>query len=660
MTRMQSPTLVGHLKTLFGAGTLSGLGEGELLERFLAHRDEAAFEEILARHTPMVLGICRRWLDDPHDVEDAFQAVFLILVRNAATVRLRSSLTSWLYGVSLRVALRARSHASRRRSRERQHAEGLSMAQATEHREPDRETLQVLDEEIGRLPEKQRAAIVLCLVEGKTHDAAAAQLGCPLGTIKSRLAGGRARLVSILSRRGLVPSVALGTALVSDRLLASSIPQELARQTLEVATRLAISRSLRGAGVAASVQNLVVGVSSMMRLARIKSIAAALAFVGILAGASTALVLAQTGRTRDRAPLAPGKKVALPVSTPKLDLYGDPLPSGAITRFGTIRHRQEAPIYRIEFTRDDKFIVTDGDDSQLRVWDGHDGTLIRRISVGIEALGDFALSSDGKTVVTTGMNLVDGPGLARQVVVNDLATGRQVSRKSWAEGFGFPKVALDPDRQLLAIGNLGGQVQMIAIATGMQSARVVLDGDGVDALVFSTDRNRLAVASSSFDILKAHNRHLRVFDTKNAGDFRPLAKFDIDYRDFAFSPDGSMFACSDHKQLTFLDVESGARTDFARTFLQEMAFSADGQRLVGISAIRNMLSSWNPVAKRYINLLNTSSQLAGKLAFSWKKQTLAASGGPNVLHLWDVSSGRALLASTGAHEDRVNSAARHA
>ncbi len=91
MPQMRSPTLVGHLKTLFGVGTLSGLGEGELLDRFISHRDETAFGEILARHGPMVLGICRRWLADPHDVDDAFQAVFLILVRKAASLRDRKS-----------------------------------------------------------------------------------------------------------------------------------------------------------------------------------------------------------------------------------------------------------------------------------------------------------------------------------------------------------------------------------------------------------------------------------------------------------------------------------------------------------------------------------------------------------------------------------------
>ena len=108
MTRLHSPTFFNHLKTLFRVGTLSGLGEGELLERFLANHDETAFEEILARHGPMVLGVCRRWLDDPDDGEDAFQAVFLILVQKAAKLGSRNSLSSWLYSVSLKVAKRAR------------------------------------------------------------------------------------------------------------------------------------------------------------------------------------------------------------------------------------------------------------------------------------------------------------------------------------------------------------------------------------------------------------------------------------------------------------------------------------------------------------------------------------------------------------------------
>ena len=187
------------------------------------------------------------------------------------------------------------------------------MAQASEHRETDRETLLILDEEIRRLPGKQQAAIVLCLVQGKTHEAAAAELlGCPLGTVKSRVAGGRAALARRLSRRGLAPSVALATAFISENLLAGSIPQSLARETLDAATRLAISRSVGDAAVAASVQNLVNGVSRMMRFARMRTTAAALAVVGIVAGASTALVLGQTGRPPDRASLAAVKMSPLP------------------------------------------------------------------------------------------------------------------------------------------------------------------------------------------------------------------------------------------------------------------------------------------------------------------------------------------------------------
>ncbi len=148
----------------------------------------------------------------------------------------------------------------RRRRRERQNAGELDLAENRGHSAVDRETLLILDEEIRRLPEKQQAAIVLCMVQGKTHDVAAAELACPLGTVKSRVAGGRATLIRRLSRRGLAPSIAMGTALGSEHLLASAIPPDLVRQTLEAALHFAINRSVRGAAVTASVMNLVEGV----------------------------------------------------------------------------------------------------------------------------------------------------------------------------------------------------------------------------------------------------------------------------------------------------------------------------------------------------------------------------------------------------------------
>jgi RNA polymerase sigma factor (sigma-70 family) len=119
MSGSRSGSVLGQFHSLFGRGTLNGMSEALLLERFVAHKDEEAFEALIARHGPMVLGICRRMLDDPRDVEDAFQATFLVLVRKAGSLRDRDLLANWLYGVAHRVATRARAAARRRRLRER-------------------------------------------------------------------------------------------------------------------------------------------------------------------------------------------------------------------------------------------------------------------------------------------------------------------------------------------------------------------------------------------------------------------------------------------------------------------------------------------------------------------------------------------------------------
>src|SRR3954471_7084267 len=114
MAMRQSGVVLKQLRTLFGAGTVTGLDDLQLLERFVGRCDEAAFEALLARHGPLVLGACRRLLDDPADVEDAFQATFLVLARKAGALRHRRFLATWLYKVAYRVALRARAEAQRR------------------------------------------------------------------------------------------------------------------------------------------------------------------------------------------------------------------------------------------------------------------------------------------------------------------------------------------------------------------------------------------------------------------------------------------------------------------------------------------------------------------------------------------------------------------
>ncbi|HEV3122146.1 MAG TPA: RNA polymerase sigma factor, partial [Isosphaeraceae bacterium] len=195
--------LLKHLPSLYHVGAAGTLTDGQLLDRFLVGSSEvaeAAFTALLDRHGPMVLRVCRHVLGNMDDTHDAFQATFLVLVRHAGSLRKRECLASWLYGVAQRVALRARVDLARRRTHERRSTEMAadSFACASSF-----EGWPELHEEIARLPEKYRAPIILCYFEGLTTELAAQKLGCPLGTVLSRLARARDRLRTQLTRRGM-------------------------------------------------------------------------------------------------------------------------------------------------------------------------------------------------------------------------------------------------------------------------------------------------------------------------------------------------------------------------------------------------------------------------------------------------------------------------
>ncbi len=207
----------------------------DLLSRFLegdASESEAAFQALVARHGPMVLGVCRNILDRIHDAEDAFQATFLVLAKNAATLRDRRLVGCWLYEVAYRIALRARNRSERRRTQEMEAAEMLAGEPGTESDPSWSELRPVLHEEVNRLPEKYRSAVVLCYLEGRTNEEAAALLDWPVGTVKGRLSRARDLLRSRLTRRGLVFSAAfLSSCLSRNTVFAECVPSRLARET---------------------------------------------------------------------------------------------------------------------------------------------------------------------------------------------------------------------------------------------------------------------------------------------------------------------------------------------------------------------------------------------------------------------------------------------
>jgi RNA polymerase sigma factor (sigma-70 family) len=246
---------IGRLAGLRGELTAP---DEQLLHRFVANRDEAAFSALVSRHGPMVLGVCRQLVHDPNDVDDAFQATFFVLVRKAGAIRKPELLGNWLYGVAFKVAARARANAGRRRTREGQEIDMTGFAAAAS--DADADLRPVIHEEVHRLPDKYRGPVVLCLLEGKTHEEAAQTLCWPLGSVKGRLARAKELLRSRLARRGVTLTVgALAAALTADAAFAA-VPAVLLDSTVKAAMLFAAGNAVAGGVVSAQAIALSKGV----------------------------------------------------------------------------------------------------------------------------------------------------------------------------------------------------------------------------------------------------------------------------------------------------------------------------------------------------------------------------------------------------------------
>jgi RNA polymerase sigma factor (sigma-70 family) len=215
---LQSLSSILHqVRSYRGLAETTAVSDAELLRRFQSRGDEAAFELLVWRHGPMVLGVCRRIVRDPHLAEDAFQATFLTLARKAGSIGVRDAIAGWLYTVAQRIALAARA----RRDREQTYM-SAPMADANEpsywptDKSADSEERELLRAEVDRLPQAFRTVIVMCCLEGRSRTEAAEQLGVPVGTVESRLVRARERLRRGLAARGLVMAVGTFTSFLSD------------------------------------------------------------------------------------------------------------------------------------------------------------------------------------------------------------------------------------------------------------------------------------------------------------------------------------------------------------------------------------------------------------------------------------------------------------
>jgi RNA polymerase sigma factor (sigma-70 family) len=262
----------------------AGLTDGQLLERYVRSREEAAFAALVRRHGPMVWGVCRRVLDRHHDAEDAFQATFLVLVRKAATV---VSVANWLFGVAHQTALKARATTARRRGREKQ---------VTAMPEPEvapqelwQELQPLLDQELSRLPDKYRTVIVQCDLQGKTLKEAARHLSIPLGTVASRLATARAMLAKRLARHGLAVSGAALAAVLGPKAASARVPLSVVSNTIQAATLFAAGQAAAPGVLSVKAVALTEGVLKTMLLTKLKIATAVLLVVAALGAGAAAL-----------------------------------------------------------------------------------------------------------------------------------------------------------------------------------------------------------------------------------------------------------------------------------------------------------------------------------------------------------------------------------
>ncbi len=317
MSYAASASLARQFGSLFEGGCTAGLSDSQLLERFTDRggpADEAAFAVLVARHGPMVLGVCRQLLGDHHHAEDAFQATFLVLARRARAIRDPDLLGGWLHRVAIRTARKARGRLARRRRTDEEGSARQVSARpaAAEQALIDRERAEALHREIDRLPGSFRLPVVLCYFEGLTLDEAAHRLRCPVGTLRSRLARAREKLRRGLTRRGFALPATAMAAILMPRSASASVSPLLCDTTTRAAVHFAARHATGGASAATLAQEVL----RTMLLHKLKAVAISLLLLVVVAtGAGRLaypLVMGAEPRMKSPPPARPSAAARIP------------------------------------------------------------------------------------------------------------------------------------------------------------------------------------------------------------------------------------------------------------------------------------------------------------------------------------------------------------
>jgi RNA polymerase sigma factor (sigma-70 family) len=617
-------------------------GDQELLRRFLGARDEAAFEALLVRHGPMVLDVCRSVLGNEADAEDAFQATFLILARNAASVRKAASLASFLHGVAYRTALRARADSARR---QRHEARAPQRCTTTDSEELTwREVQQAVHEELTQLSERHRAALVLCYLQGKTQDEAAAQLGLAKGTLKGRFECGRALLRARLVRRGLGPAVVLVSGAWPAATEAAGLSPPLLVPIIKAATV-----ALPGGTAASVVSPNVAALSEVMVKAMLfKKVKIAAILVFALAGSAAGLALAM----RSLAHAEASELIEQPAGQerPKPDVDAGAKPDADTGRpiRSLVGHKER--VKSVAYSPDGRWIGTAGWDGTARLWNAQTGKEVRRLDVpptkshNPAFLSQILFSPDSEFVVVAQQSMPNKPGV---IVWN---------RRTWERVRDFPGLcaAIAPDGKHLACGGWGtpdpnrGDIRLYEFASGKLVSEIHTQYSRIDLMTFSRDGKALFAQvgiprpplGGGLERLGRDGAQVRPWDIATGKERQTGLEGAWNEHQIALSPDGRTLALA----CSLREIATGGeriRLTGHTDSVCGVAFSPDGHTLAS-GSMDGTVRLWDlPSGKEVGRFGKLVDPFKGgwvlAVAFSPDGRTLVSGGLDKTAHIWDVS-----------------------